>query len=68
MPSTQTAWDTDDELAFIESLGAHSRRSWAGHDIWRGAHMMLLDGYRAGIARRVDWSGLDRERILHAIE
>jgi hypothetical protein len=64
MRAPNRAWTTEDEIMFIASLGAHSAVLDGLN--WRDRHAALLDGYRAGTSKRMDWAGLDPKRIGEA--
>ena len=53
-------WNTQAETDFLDGLGYHVQRE---RPLTHGEKLMLLEGYEAGLALRMEWANLDRERI-----
>ena len=53
-------WNTQAETDFLDGLGHHVQRE---RPLTDAEKLVLLEGYEAGLALRVEWGNIDRERI-----
>ncbi len=57
---SRPAWDTRDELAFLENLDAKPV-AWIGRRIRVSG--LILQAYAGNFTKRVCWGAIDRERV-----
>jgi hypothetical protein len=56
METYRKAWTEKEEIEFIQGIGTFSKL--------KIPRVELLRGYRQAIAKRTDWTGIDRKRVF----
>lgn len=60
MQGKKVAWNTSDELKFLEGLGTHSELLGVGRKD-------LLERYAKAMSRRVNWGSVNKDVVAKAI-